>query len=1228
MADFTVDWEKEAKKKGKPKSPKKNNFTVDWEAEAERDPGIFEKGGVSHRLKELSPKKGGTLGAIARIPLGGVEGFFKTTKGIGNIIEGIPGVREGAFTEGQEKDILPALDAAIEATGGRDIYSGIGSAVFDVKSIGKLSGLTTRAIPKLAAKKGEKLIPAALKGGARAGLTGLPYEAAQTGSLKEGAKQAVVWAGLGAAAPIAAAPVKKVAKVVINTPAAQKTKEYLSGAWGRWMSDWDVVNSEKYGLKDSGFRERRAELDKVGNAYAQEAKNLLDPIADEHGGKVIVYEDGTKENLMSLAGQYLRTLRTRKMIADGKENLLPPGEKTFIADMDAKIESLKDHNPQAYNDMMDAAKKLHAVAEKPLELAVRRQMFGAKDVEDMAAANPIMVQLNRVLAADDAMGNRTSVPRWIRRFVGSEREIKNPVVNIFENYAYVNPTTERMVYQRDLVDYLMQSPSMKDKIRVVEPELVFKDTAQRLRRILLYTEERLKDKTAALEKPLIAGQESDFPTVISKAGEPRIVKGKGFEIAGSEYDMPIGRGIPDKAVVDAAIIQKGIGQDIPVAEQLSSQAKRKMKRIAVDFEKDVYGPSLIKAFELLRKPQGLTRNQIAVTRISKGGRAYREVIEIDDTQLADAINMNPIHGNPIIREILKITDPVLMPFKKLLQWGVTTNPKFVKAAFVRDVIQGLTFDDTIMAKREGPAAVQFAKTVGDMLTFPTVAVPRRILYEIPKSFAQMVGMPLEDLMGKRMGRLTEVPRFVRDAGALSGEFHGSGKQNIEKYVKMQMERPASGAKRALITLKYSDKNPLAWAENLKLLFERSNRLILTERAVKSYLKKAGVDPNISLPKLAVENPKVYSEAINIARRTYPESLTNFSEMGSDSRALGRGAAFWTAGLGGGRTTWRAFKRNPVGTTYKAVSLVTGTTLGLWLKNKDKQWYKDLDTYSKNAYLWLDEFHPVEKPFELGYFFGTLPERMMDMWYNEDPKAAEEAARGFVQSMPAGLPEPSPIKVGMALATNKEPFFRTPINSPYEEQGEIGYLKNTPSTSLTGKLVSKGWAKIPWAWLREKSGNDFDMAVRNILGKNGSFAIDMSDEGIRMALRSMGKPVPPTRPGKTFTEKFTGKITNPVMERSMTRWGERFQEYLNRAKIAKEENDETTDLYVSDPYDLRMYDLLNEINNDINNERKDLSEIMESDRYSEEYKKERLKEYYRRTNTWKKYAVTRYEKGRD
>lgn len=38
--------------------------------------------------------------------------------------------------------------------------------------------------------------------------------------------------------------------------------------------------------------------------------------------------------------------------------------------------------------------------------------------------------------------------------------------------------------------------------------------------------------------------------------------------------------------------------------------------------------------------------------------------------------------------------------------------------------------------------------------------------------------------------------------------------------------------------------------------------------------------------------------------------------------------------------------------------------------------------------------------------------------------------------------------------------------------------------------------------------------------------------------------------------------------------------------------------------------------------------MESDRYSEEYKKERLKEYYRRTNTWKKYAVTRYEKGRD
>lgn len=134
------------------------------------------------------------------------------------------------------------------------------------------------------------------------------------------------------------------------------------------------------------------------------------------------------------------------------------------------------------------------------------------------------------------------------------------------------------------------------------------------------------------------------------------------------------------------------------------------------------------------------------------------------------------------------------------------------------------------------------------------------------------------------------------------------------------------------------------------------------------------------PRLAAFNKAVANGMSEADAAKFAQDVTlRFANKGSATKGYASITPFFNARLQGWDKLGRLLS-DPK--TYAAgATILTAPTIALWSINKDNPDYWKQPTYVKNLFWLLPKegggFYKVPKPFEIGYLFASLPERMLD-----------------------------------------------------------------------------------------------------------------------------------------------------------------------------------------------------------------------------------------------------------
>jgi hypothetical protein len=160
----------------------------------------------------------------------------------------------------------------------------------------------------------------------------------------------------------------------------------------------------------------------------------------------------------------------------------------------------------------------------------------------------------------------------------------------------------------------------------------------------------------------------------------------------------------------------------------------------------------------------------------------------------------------------------------------------------------------------------------------------------------------------------------------------------------------------------------------------------------------------------------------------------------------------------------------------------------------------------------DTIYRIPKPQELGILFGSLPERMLEEFFTDNPKALKD----FDETM---LNLVSPSLVPNIAAPVVEQFFNQSLFTrqkliPSRLEKLMPEYQYTEYTSETAKQLGKMIAAIPG--MRMKSGASpmvIDNYVRGWTGTLGQYALQVADK----ALYAAGVAPEPVKPTATLAD---------------------------------------------------------------------------------------------------------------
>lgn len=273
-----------------------------------------------------------------------------------------------------------------------------------------------------------------------------------------------------------------------------------------------------------------------------------------------------------------------------------------------------------------------------------------------------------------------------------------------------------------------------------------------------------------------------------------------------------------------------------------------------------------------------------------------------------------------------------------------------------------------------------------------------------------------------------------------------------------------------------------------------------------------------------------------------EVTLDFSRMGAKVSSWNAITAFMNVSVQGLDKTARAFKEDPAKLSMRAMTYITVPSVLLWWAQKDDPRYQQIARWQKDLFWpiitdrWQKVVNPevelagvpdylirksgdgyeinrgtiyrIPKPQELGILFGSLPERLLEKFFTDNPRAMKQ----FDETMqnlitPSFIPDAAvPV---LEHLSNRVFFTGNPIvNSsvekllPQEQYSDY----TTESAKALGKLVGKlpilgdaGPKNLPL-----QSPAILENYVRELTGPMGMYTLQAADK-ILMATGVVNKP---------------------------------------------------------------------------------------------------------------------------
>ena len=454
-------------------------------------------------------------------------------------------------------------------------------------------------------------------------------------------------------------------------------------------------------------------------------------------------------------------------------------------------------------------------------------------------------------------------------------------------------------------------------------------------------------------------------------------------------------------------------------------------------------------------PAGSTKTPTARTvQAMVGGE--RKTYEVVDKDLFDAWAAFDHHTMGLAEKIGNV-------FKRTLQGGVTLLPDFAAANLLRDTGQSVIQQGArrIVKEAAGGAAVGFA--AGAATADPDES---RVMAGLRGAG---FGAGLATLAPQAFKGLKAVSEVMREAPVYQ-EFLRSGAATMGFY-----PRNTKDARKVLQELKRSGValsdviNPGRWLDALHFIGQATEQG--TRLAKWKDVTKAGATP----ARAALESQDVSLRFANIGRRT---------------KGIASVTAFWNAKVQGWDKLARLIK-DPR-TAAAGVATITAPSMALWSVNKDNPEYWDRPQWERNMF-WLvpkgdGGFWRIPKPFEIGFLFASLPERLGDYAVARsrgmDAQPGEtlaSAARDMASTTFDGtVPMPTAIGTAMEETANYDMFRNRPIVTRPELPAG---MQQDERSSFIGRTLGERFGISP---------QRFDHLVRSLSGSTGQMVSAVAD----------------------------------------------------------------------------------------------------------------------------------------
>lgn len=242
---------------------------------------------------------------------------------------------------------------------------------------------------------------------------------------------------------------------------------------------------------------------------------------------------------------------------------------------------------------------------------------------------------------------------------------------------------------------------------------------------------------------------------------------------------------------------------------------------------------------------------------------------------------------------------------------------------------------------------------------------------------------------------------------------------------------------------------------------------------------------------------------------------DFQRIGAKMRAANMIVAFLNPGVQGLTRTAESFYERPAATAFKSAVAITLPSVLLWYANKDDPRWNEVPRWQKDLF-WImfteDHIYRIPKPPVLGQLFGSVPERILELYQKDNPKAFNDLSETMFQVLTPNYTPTFALPIIEQFA-NRSTFTGNPI-VPSSMEGILPEYQYSDYTTESGKMLGKLVATMPG--MKDNSLAS-PMVLENYIrawsGQLGMYALKLADQ----ALIKTGVVPDPVKPVATLAD---------------------------------------------------------------------------------------------------------------